>query len=79
MVRALIVIFSAGWLIPLWVSANAMYSFFDLELWPRLRGVVPLNSFPFVRFSEQAFTMACIWLGLVIVFWSWRLTGDRKT
>jgi hypothetical protein len=73
MLRILIAMFSAGWLLPLWLSANSMFTFFNVELWPRLRGENPLNSFPFVHFSERAFTVSCVWLAAVIVFWTWRL------
>ena len=75
MLRALVAIFSAGWIIPLCVSASSMFTFFSQEVLPRLRGEHPLNSFPFVHFSEQAFMVACIWLAAVILFWSWRWSG----
>jgi hypothetical protein len=77
MKRILIAIFSAGWLLPLWVSASAMFQFLSAEVWPRLAGQQPLNSFPFLHFSSQAFTVACIWLASVIIFWAWRLHPQR--
>jgi len=76
--RILIALFSAGWLVPLWISADSMFTFFNSELWPRLRGGNPLNSFPFIQFSEQAFTIACVWLAAVITFWAWRWGGADK-
>jgi hypothetical protein len=72
MKRIFIAIFSAGWLLPLWVSASVMFQFLSAEVLPRLAGQQPVNSFPFVQFSAQAFTGACIWLGVVIIFWAWR-------
>lgn len=77
--RLLIALFSAGWLVPLWISAYSMFAFCNGELWPRLRGEHPLNSFPFIRFSEQVFTFAFVWLAAVIAFWAWRLSDDNKT
>jgi hypothetical protein len=73
MKKILIVAFSAGWLLPLWVSATALFQFMSTEVWPRMAaGGSPLNSFPFLQFSSQAFTLACIWLACVIGFWAWR-------
>ena len=77
--RLLITLFSAGWLIPFWISAHSMFAFLNAELWPRLRGEHPLNSFPFIQFSEQAFTIALVWLAAVIAFWAWRLSGEDKS
>jgi hypothetical protein len=71
--RILIAILSAGWLLPLWLSAFTMFQYLSEEVWPRLAGRQPINSFPFVEFSSQAFTVACVWLALVIVFWAWRV------
>jgi hypothetical protein len=77
MLRAFIAIFSAGWLFPLWVSANSIYTFFSAEVLPRLRGEHPLNSFPFLQFSQEALIVALIWLAAVITFWSWRWTAPE--
>jgi hypothetical protein len=73
MKRILIAILSAGWLLPFWVSASTMFQFLNAEVVPRLAGQQPINSFPFVQFSLQAFSIACVWLALVIVFWAWRV------
>jgi hypothetical protein len=40
-------------------------------MWPRLREKDPLTSYPFTPFSENCFTVAFIWLGLVLLFWSY--------
>ena len=58
MKRILIAIFLAGWLLPLWVSASVLFQFLESEVLPRLAGEQPVNSFPFVEFSESAFTGA---------------------
>jgi len=75
MKRILIAVFSAGWLLPLGVSASVMFQFLSAEVLPRLAGQQPVNSFPFVQFSAQTFTGACIWLGAVIIFWTWRASA----
>ncbi len=72
MKRILIAIVSAGWLLPLWMSASVMFQFLSAEVLPRLAGQGPINTFPYVQFSEQAFTAASIWLGAVIMYWAWR-------
>jgi hypothetical protein len=75
MKRILIAMFSAGWLLPWWASASLMFQWLSAEALPRLAGQQPVNSFPFVRFSAQAFTGACLWLGAVILFWAWRASA----
>jgi hypothetical protein len=52
-----------------------MFQFLSAEVLPRLEGQQPVNSFPFVQFSAQAFTSACIWLAAVIIFWAWRASA----
>jgi len=76
--RLLIAAFSTGWLIPAWLSGSSLFAFLDAEIWPRLRGQKPDNSFPYVDFSHQAFTAAVIWLAAVVFFWSWRMSGVGK-
>ena len=70
-----ITIFSIGWLIPLWLSGNAILNLLRVEIMPRLMGQNPLNSFPFIDFASSTFTIACVWLGLVIGYWTWRVTS----
>jgi hypothetical protein len=43
---------------------------------PRLsQGLAPHNSFPLLSFASTSFDVAAIWVGLVIVFWSyWALS-----
>jgi hypothetical protein len=77
--RILIGAFSTGWLLPMWLSAQSMFTFFDAEVWPRLRGQSPGNSFPFVQFSYQAFTVGIVWLAAVVFFWAWRLSSLRSS
>ena len=74
MVRFLIAVFSAGWLLPMWMSARSLFTWLGEDAPLLFRNEVPRNSFPFKEFSLQAFTVGCIWLAAVILFWSWRLT-----
>lgn len=76
--RILIAIFSAGWLLPLWLSVDTMFDYLRAEVVPRLFGQNPINSFPFVHFSQQSFTVACIWLAAAVFFWAWRLAESGK-
>ncbi len=69
--RTLISLFTAGWLIPLWLGVNSWLDFWQFEVWPRLVGGQPMNSFPMLDFSRQCLATAVIWLGLVLLFWSW--------
>ena len=78
--RVLITIFSAGWLLPLWLSADTMFDYLGVEVVPRLFGQDPMiNSFPFLGFSQQSFTVAFIWLAAAVFFWAWRLAESGKT
>jgi hypothetical protein len=78
MKRILIFILSVGWLLPLWVSGFIMFQFLSGEVMPRLAGRNPINSFPFIHFSAQAFTIACVWLAFAIVFWAWRMVPRHE-
>jgi len=53
------VMFSAGWLVPLWASGDNLLSW----LRPDRRG----DSFPHLEFSQQMLELGCLWLLLVLV------------
>lgn len=63
------VLFSVGWIVPIWASVNTLFSFLGSEIYPLLLGKKPLNSFPFLDYSFQAFTIGCLWLSAVLIFW----------
>lgn len=75
MQRVLIVAFSSGWLLPMWVAGNTFLHFVEVEIWPALRGEQPGNSFPFIHFASQSFAFACAWLAVVVAWWAWRLAS----
>lgn len=77
--RTLITIFSAGWLLPLWLSVDTVFGYLQAEVDPRLRGEKPVNSFPFLSFSEDCFTVALFWSATVVLFWAWRFAESGKT
>lgn len=77
LLRAFIAVFSAGWLFPLWLSLRAMIGFVSVELLPAIRGVPRQNSFGYLEATGETFAIVSIWLALVIVYWSWRLTGPK--
>lgn len=70
---ALKLLFSIGWLVPIWISVNSLFSFLGFEIYPLLQGKHPLNSFPFLDFSFQAFTIGCLWFSAVLIYWIVRL------
>jgi hypothetical protein len=78
-VRALVALFSAGWLIPLWVSVRTYLDFMQFEIRPAVLGHPEMNSFPFLNTSKNTFTIACVWLGMVILFWSHRALSPRTS
>ncbi len=61
----------------MWLSAQSIFTFLNAEVWPLLRGENPANSFPFVQFAFQAFTIGTIWLAAVVLYWTWRFSGPR--
>ena len=73
--RLFLVVFSTGWLLPMWFSVNCLFSELDAEIWPRLLGRDPMNSFPFRQCREDAFTFGLAWLALTVIFWVWKMTG----
>ena len=70
--KLLVSALSAGWLVPLWLAASFYADYLQQDLRPQIQGHAPLTSFPLLDFSSACFAIACIWLALVIVFWSYR-------
>lgn len=66
----ILVVVSAGWIVPLYLGIDSIISFLRLEVYPRLLGQSPLNSFPFLRFSRQMVIIGFAWLAVVALFWS---------
>lgn len=80
LLRVFVGLFSAAWLLPLGLGVNAYLRFVQAELLPLLTGHhYPQNSFPFLAFSRECFTVAFIWLGLVIMAWAYWGFGLIKT
>jgi hypothetical protein len=72
--RLFIVVLSTGWLLPIWIAAKCLFTELDAEVWPRLQGQHPLNSFPFHQCRDYTFTIGFAWLALAVIFWVWRMT-----
>ena len=76
--RVLIAAFTIGWLLPMWAAGSTVLEFLEVEAWPLWRGDRPANSFPFLRFASQAFTIGAVWLAAVMAWWAWRLAGLQE-
>ena len=62
----LLVLLSAGWLVPMFLAVMSLVvSCRQQEL-----GTWRHNSFPYLHFAEQAFTVAFIWLAAAVLTWS---------
>ncbi len=74
--RALIVIATAGWLMPLCVSYWATHDFLWNAVWPAAAFDRPYmsSSHPFI-YADELFYLSMVWLGAVLVGWSIALTG----
>ena len=67
--RVLIALVSAGWILPMWISGSTVIEALD----PDSR----IISFPAFQFAADAFTVACVWLAVVVAGWAWVLS--RRT
>jgi hypothetical protein len=76
--RILIAIFSAGWLLPMWVAGSTLLAFLEVEAWPAWRGEQPANSFPHLRFASHAFAVGSAWLAAVLAWWAWRWSDPPR-
>jgi hypothetical protein len=74
-IRLLLALFSAGWILPMWLAVFEWLKYWNREFLPESRGNPPLDSFPHAIFATDLFTVACIWLALVIFYWAWRLSA----
>lgn len=72
--RVLMVVASTGWLLPIWISVQCLFEELKAEIWARIQGQHPLNSFPFSQCREYAFVIGFIWLAIAVIFWVWRIT-----
>ena len=56
-----------GWLIPGYLCIHSLIHWCQVEASPVVYGTErQLNSFPFLRFSEQMLIITTIWLGLIL-------------
>jgi hypothetical protein len=62
-----LLILNTGWIIPFYLSITSLIDWCELEASPLVYGTErTVNSFPFLAFSDRIFTVACIWLAIVI-------------
>jgi hypothetical protein len=76
MQRVLTTLFSVGWLAPIWFAVNTYLGFWRGDGWTLLWGRRDVGSFPVIQLSQQSFSVGVIWLGAVIIFWSWKFSGN---
>jgi hypothetical protein len=68
--RVIMAILSAGWLWPMWIAASMFLQWLARDEPAVSQGGTPPDSFPYLNASGEAFTVACIWLAVVIIFWA---------
>ena len=61
--QLLAAIVSCGWILPLWLSADSLLSWFQAEAQQRM------DSFPYLAFSRQTLCWACLWLAASLCIW----------
>jgi hypothetical protein len=78
-VRVVVALFSAGWLLPFWWATDAYLKFISDDL-PRLcQNQIPHDSFPFIPFASNALAVSLTWLSAVIFFWAYRLVAPKES
>ena len=79
MSRFFITAFSAGWLLPLWISARLVFAFFEFEL-PHQLSVGVSHPYSYAAFHTAffAFSISCLWLALTLSYWVWRLSVPAR-
>jgi hypothetical protein len=69
--KIILVAFSAGWLVPMWLAAWLFADFWQGEGWPRLLGQRPGNSFEWFGPIKSCLNLGFAWLAAAIAYWSW--------
>jgi hypothetical protein len=69
--RILVVVLSAGWLVPVWLGIDTYLTFWQIEGWPLLLGKPNGNSFEFLGFAKSCIGVGVAWLGLALCFWAY--------
>lgn len=66
-----VVVFSAGWLVPLLLAGHFVAQWVNTDVAPRIYGLPPTSQgFPFLSAAGLTFWIGCYWLVAVVVFWS---------
>ena len=66
---AALVVFSAGWILPVCLSLSAFLNYVKLMVIPQITGRAYLTGFPFDEMGYALFVFASIWLACAIGFW----------
>lgn len=66
-----VALFSAGWVVPMWLGIQTCLDFWELEVVPILVRDPRGNSFPFLDFAGDCFGWALAWLAAAIAFWAY--------
>ncbi len=62
------IVLNAGWIVPLYLSVNAIIQWCRLEASPVIYGTEgTVNSFPFLQFAQETLVVACIWLAVAVI------------
>ncbi|MNW09332.1 hypothetical protein SAMN04487939_109102 [Lysobacter sp. yr284] len=68
---ALVAVFSAGWLFPIWLGVRTYLAYWRAEVPQLINGIPSGNSFPFLEFSKECFGWGLSWLAAVLALWSY--------
>jgi hypothetical protein len=65
-----VVVLSAGWIVPAYVTLCYLMSWLDDEVADVLHGSKPMYSFDFVLHIDRWSKLTLFWLGAAVLFWS---------
>lgn len=66
----ILVLFSAGWAVPLYISIHFFWRWRQFASPFGYAQQPQLNSFPYLDAAQMHWQVACIWLGIVLLFWT---------
>lgn len=69
--KLFLVVFSIGWLVPMWLSFWLFMDFWQVEGLPRIYGHNPGNSFEWFGPIKFNVSLAFGWLAAAAAYWTW--------
>lgn len=72
--RLFLIMFSIGWVFPLWMASWLFIDFWQTEGWHLLMGKGTPNSFDWFGSIKECLHIGFAWLAISAAYWVWRAT-----